>query len=434
MRKALLLVTLLSLPAFGCATTTTSFVESDTTLGRVVVYRNGVAYFERTAEVEGSTLELTVPEDKVDDFLKSLTVVDAESKKPAPVSYPTDPKPDPDGTVHMKIQLKDAGTEAHPRKLLLSYVTEAPSWKPSYRVVLGDDGKVELQGWAVVDNTSGEDWKKVKLGVGSSSALSFRYDLHSVRTVYRETLGGDSLFALAPPSGGAVLADGTPALVLGAVDETTIAMAEQNAVGDARAPLADMPATKNAPPRDSAKKPSSRSDDGEATGGLGFRGAGRGGGGKAAKEDPRNEMANHRIGDLARRVNQEGKPVVIEGFAAKGDKDKGGAALDRANRLREQLIANGVSPDKVVAVANTEVDTSTGGARIVSALAKTGEGDDAQKATKDQGVATDLEPIGTSHFESGSAMTVPRGTSAMVSILHSKTDGEVVYLNDPESP
>jgi hypothetical protein len=44
------------------------------------------------------------------------------------------------------------------------------------------------------------------------------------------------------------------------------------------------------------------------------------------------------------------------------------------------------------------------------------------------------EPIGTSHFESAAAMTVPKGTSAMVSILQSETEGEVVYLYDPESP
>ena len=43
------------------------------------------------------------------------------------------------------------------------------------------------------------------------------------------------------------------------------------------------------------------------------------------------------------------------------------------------------------------------------------------------------EPIGTSHFESTTAMTVPKGTSAMVSILRASTDGEVVYLYDPES-
>ena len=52
------------------------------------------------------------------------------------------------------------------------------------------------------------------------------------------------------------------------------------------------------------------------------------------------------------------------------------------------------------------------------------------KDGKSSGVA---EPIGTSHFESGSVTSVPRGTSAMVSILHTETDGEVVYLYDPES-
>jgi hypothetical protein len=57
-----------------------------------------------------------------------------------------------------------------------------------------------LEGWAIVDNTSGEDWKDVKVGVGSSSALSFRYDLWSVRTVERELLQIDEQFAVAPPT------------------------------------------------------------------------------------------------------------------------------------------------------------------------------------------------------------------------------------------
>jgi hypothetical protein len=46
MRK-LLLLPLAAAAAFlvGCGSGTTTFVKSDTTLGRVVVYRNGVAYF-----------------------------------------------------------------------------------------------------------------------------------------------------------------------------------------------------------------------------------------------------------------------------------------------------------------------------------------------------------------------------------------------------
>src|ERR1700743_2143103 len=75
----------------GCGSTT-SYVHSDTTtLGRVVVYRNGVAYFERTAKGDDDKLTLSVPPDKIDDFLKSLSVVDAKTGDPAPIAYPTDP-------------------------------------------------------------------------------------------------------------------------------------------------------------------------------------------------------------------------------------------------------------------------------------------------------------------------------------------------------
>src|SRR5262249_41210345 len=49
--------------------------------------------------------------------------------------------------------------------------------------------------------TSGEDWKNVLVGVGSSSALSFRYDLWSVRQVQREMLANEEKFAIAPPTG-----------------------------------------------------------------------------------------------------------------------------------------------------------------------------------------------------------------------------------------
>ena len=82
----------------------------------------------------------------------------------------------------------------------LTYVTESPSWKPTYRVAVGGNGKVMLEGWAIVDNTSGEDWKGVLVGVGSSSALSFKYDLWSVRQVQRDTLHDQEQFAVAPPT------------------------------------------------------------------------------------------------------------------------------------------------------------------------------------------------------------------------------------------
>src|SRR5882724_6440424 len=193
MKKSLLALPLCLL---GCAGS--NFVRSDnTTLGRVVVYRNGVAYFERTARVDDDVLKMSVPADKIDDFLKSLTVTDARTGERAPVDFPS--ATGGSGQTELKIHL--AGKTPH--ELKLTYVTETPAWKPSYRVVVGKDKKVDLEAWAIVDNTSGEDWNNVKLGVGSSSALSFRFDLRSVRLVQRETLQSNDLFALAPPMGAA---------------------------------------------------------------------------------------------------------------------------------------------------------------------------------------------------------------------------------------
>ena len=78
---------LLAAALAGCGPKHASFVKVDeVALGRVVIYRNGVAYYERRATVMGGTLTVSVPRDRVDDFLKSLTVVDAISQKPLPVS------------------------------------------------------------------------------------------------------------------------------------------------------------------------------------------------------------------------------------------------------------------------------------------------------------------------------------------------------------
>ena len=60
---------------------------STTSPGRVVVYRNGVAYVERFADVENGTLSLAVARDKIDDLLKSLTAVDVATGESVPVSY-----------------------------------------------------------------------------------------------------------------------------------------------------------------------------------------------------------------------------------------------------------------------------------------------------------------------------------------------------------
>ncbi|HTU32242.1 MAG TPA: carboxypeptidase regulatory-like domain-containing protein [Candidatus Acidoferrum sp.] len=61
------------------------------------------------------------------------------------------------------------------RKLFVSYISEVPIWKTTYRVVLPSKAGDEplLQGWAIVDNTVGEDWDNVELSLVAGAPQSF---------------------------------------------------------------------------------------------------------------------------------------------------------------------------------------------------------------------------------------------------------------------
>lgn len=292
-------------------------------LDRVVLYRNGIGYFERVGKIEGDVLTVKVRKDQIDDLLKSLTVVERKTGRAVSVSMPLDPQTwanaalatlrpgqgslaqvldalrgtqvtlattqgsvsgrivlveqlidapadeDQARQVDHRVTLLDgrdlrvvklsdvravrledgdlammfnrtldasagegmfqqvavtirlAGAETH--DLLVSYVVAAPMWKPTYRVVLpkGGKGKALLQAWAVVDNTSGEEWKDVQLGLTSGAPIAFRYDLHTPHTVARpdltqsgvrqqaEAMIGETTYApMEPPSAEAEMADG----------------------------------------------------------------------------------------------------------------------------------------------------------------------------------------------------------------------------------
>ncbi len=304
MRKLSIVIALgLFFPA--CASTggrqTIASVDDKLALDSVVLYRNGIGYFERHGEVEGDQLHLRVRKDQVNDLLKSLTVVDQDGQAVS-VSMPLDPgswanaalatlapgqgslaqvldsmrgaeivavttrgrrlrgriamveetinEPDPklggsarvpaapalsesvdfkltllvgrrmeivrlskvrsisleDGDLAMQLHrgldasagegmfeqvevvVRLVGARSH--RLTVSYVVQAPIWKPTYRVVLPENGEgpALLQGWAVVDNTSGEDWDQVRLALTSGAPIAFRYDLHTPRDVHRADL------------------------------------------------------------------------------------------------------------------------------------------------------------------------------------------------------------------------------------------------------
>jgi hypothetical protein len=65
------------------------------------------------------------------------------------------------------------------RDVFVSYISEVPVWKSTYRILLSDkpNDKPVLQGWAIVDNTIGEDWKDVQLSLVAGAPQSFVQDI-----------------------------------------------------------------------------------------------------------------------------------------------------------------------------------------------------------------------------------------------------------------
>lgn len=71
------------------------------------------------------------------------------------------------------------------RTLLANYMTPAAVWKSSYRLMFGPQGDPTLEGWAIVDNTSGDDWNNVRLSVVSGKPISFISHLYEPRYIAR---------------------------------------------------------------------------------------------------------------------------------------------------------------------------------------------------------------------------------------------------------
>jgi hypothetical protein len=86
------------------------------------------------------------------------------------------------------------------RRVRVGYVVENPIWKTSYRLVLSaKKGEAPyLQGWAVVDNATDEDWQGVRMALISGRPISFKMDLYTPLYVPRPTVVPDLFASLKP--------------------------------------------------------------------------------------------------------------------------------------------------------------------------------------------------------------------------------------------
>jgi hypothetical protein len=96
------------------------------------------------------------------------------------------------------------------RTVRVGYVVENPIWKTSYRLVLDKEKAPFLQGWAVVENNSDEDWNGVKMSLVSGRPISFQMDLYQPLYVSRPVVEPELFASLRPPtySGGMGFAGG----------------------------------------------------------------------------------------------------------------------------------------------------------------------------------------------------------------------------------
>src|SRR5262249_16158675 len=86
------------------------------------------------------------------------------------------------------------------RRVRVGYVVENPIWKTSYRLVMprrGDD-KPYLQGWAVVENPTDEDWNTVRMALVSGRPISFQMDLYQPLFIRRPVVVPELFLSLNP--------------------------------------------------------------------------------------------------------------------------------------------------------------------------------------------------------------------------------------------
>ncbi len=427
MRKTPWLAALSIVVCVGCASTPKI---TELSLGKVVVYRNGVAFFERYTDVADGEFTVLIAQSRVNDLLKSLKVEDAASGKLLAVSFPGNKEGS--GVIRMRI-----GVPKGTRRVKLSYVSESPAWKPSYRINLEAEGKMTLQGWAIVDNVSGEDWENVAIAVGSTSALSFRYDLWSVRDVHRQTLKHSQRLAVAPPMATGLAREEvktqvtSEALVLDRAYVDNLPVAGRTFVSTLAIAAGAQDAGIGISFSGSSSLENQYVVDGVNTS-SGARSYVRSDE-EIEAERKRKEFYHaqkqvrasegakrkRRQDELAQELLNSSGVYLVEGVSSPSDKSGGATALSMANHLRNELINRGVAPLRL------RVTTRVGGMGEPTSLSVV--------PLEQEGGTSDQEITGESRFLAFTSVSIPDNGSSLVAVLDEETAGEVAYLYDPSS-
>lgn len=86
------------------------------------------------------------------------------------------------------------------RKVRVGYVVSTPLWKATYRLVVPRQrGDAKLDGWALLENMSGQDFQGVDLTISSGNAVTFRQAIYEAYFVNRPEVPVDVFGRMVPP-------------------------------------------------------------------------------------------------------------------------------------------------------------------------------------------------------------------------------------------
>lgn len=150
------------------------------TLRRVVLNQSGSGYFERTGRVDGDRLALRLKSHEVNDVLATLTVLEqgpGARQTVVAAGVPHAAAGARDETVNLDLRLPDRRA----RDLLVAYAVPTANWQATYRVVLPEreGAPALLQIWALVHNSSDENWDAVEMTLATGAPLSFSLNLRT---------------------------------------------------------------------------------------------------------------------------------------------------------------------------------------------------------------------------------------------------------------
>jgi outer membrane protein OmpA-like peptidoglycan-associated protein len=434
-------------------------------LSRVILYQNGIGYFERAGHVGGDTLKLAFARGELDDVLKTLTVIDRLGASVATVDVPQTK------TDAITLGVRMASGRVH--DLRVSYAVPTPTWKAAYRVVLDDNPTGLLQGWAMVNNVSQEDWNDVNLTLATGAPMSLSLDLHTPEFAKRPDATGKLVApTLLGPVGDEKVAavDSDHDGIADAVDYCPTAAEDKDGLDDEDGcPDVDNDGDRIPDADDKCPNEPETYNGFDDTDGCPDRG-------RVVVTDTSIEILeqiyfakdSEAIESRSRPIveaiaatlagNPEIAKVEIGGHASSDEGDVWGLSAHRAAAVRDALVARGIAGTRIVIVPygatqpvggiDKAVDKGVDKDRRVElAIAERREVPVADRhpqpvvdvATAQRSVHTSSKPAevaGAVRYVLGEPVTVRRGSSTMVSILNKPITAEDAFLfrPDPNAP